>query len=63
MKRRQFVLRGVVLTMMVAISLGGCGYQASSAASTPEEECIRFGGRWRPNVGGYGFCDRGGGGA
>jgi hypothetical protein len=57
------VLRRLALTVILAISLGGCAYQASPVASTPEEECTRFGGRWRPNVGGYGFCDRGGGGA
>ena len=61
MKRHQPALR-FALMVMVALLLGGCSYQATSAASTPEAECIRLGARWHPNVGGYAFCERGGGG-
>jgi hypothetical protein len=60
--KRHPVLRRFVLTLTVAISLGGCSYQASSAAFTPEAECARNGGRWHPDVGAYAFCERGGGG-
>jgi hypothetical protein len=43
---------------MVAIALGGYSYQASSAAFTPEADCVRYGGRWHAGVGGYAFCER-----
>jgi hypothetical protein len=63
MTRHRLVRRRLVLALMVAISLGGCSYQASSAASTPEADCVRLGGRWHSGTGGYEFCERGGGGA
>jgi hypothetical protein len=51
-----------LLTLMVAAALGGCSYQPPSGAFTPEAEYARNGGRWRPGVGTYAFCERGGGG-
>jgi hypothetical protein len=51
-----------LLTLMVAAALGGCSYQPPSGALTPEAECARNGGRWRPGVGAFAFCERGGGG-
>jgi hypothetical protein len=58
---RKFCMK-VLLTLMVAAALGGCSYQPPSGAFTPEAECARNGGRWRPGVGAYAFCERGGGG-
>jgi hypothetical protein len=52
----------LVLALTVAAALGGCAgisYQTPSSAFTPEEECARNGGRWRPGVGAYAFCERG----
>ncbi len=58
---REFCMKAL-LTLMVAAALGGCSYQPPSGAFTPEAECARNGGRWRPGAGGYAFCERGGGG-
>ena len=58
---RKFCMKAL-LTLMVAAALGGCSYQPPSGAFTPEAECARNGGRWRPGAGGYAFCERGGGG-
>jgi hypothetical protein len=58
-------MNALVLALMMAAALGGCAgisAQAPSSAFTPEVECARSGGRWRPGAGGYAFCDRGGGG-
>ena len=60
-------MKALVLALMMAAALGGCtgiggSYQAPSSTSTLEEECARNGGRWRPGVGAYAFCERGGGG-
>jgi len=58
MTRRQPMLTQFVLTLMLAISLGGCSYQPPSPAFTPEAECVRNGGRWHPGFGSYAFCER-----
>jgi hypothetical protein len=51
-------MKVLVVALLVAAALGGCGsYQAPSAAFTPEAECARNGGRWHPGVGGYAFCE------
>jgi uncharacterized protein YceK len=53
-------MKALVLALMVAVALGGCAgisYQTPSSAFTPEAECARNGGRWRPGVGAFAFCE------
>ena len=57
-RSRRFGMKVLVRVLMLVAALGGCGsYQTPSAAFTPEAECARNGGRWRPGIGGYAFCD------
>jgi hypothetical protein len=48
-----------VLGLLIALILAGCGamsYENPSPAFTPQAECLRNGGYWRP---GMNYCEYG----
>ena len=50
------VSSALVLALLVSVAVGGCSYQAPSAAFPPEAESARLCGHYHPG-GGYAFCE------